>query len=120
MINKQFYSYRGFLLFTPPDAELPLLTVELYCKWYKFYLITKDENVIPINWDIADSVYEKGGCISCVDHAPHPQFYVDSATVLKVNYSELVKELIAGRFVEEVYYMQDILYRNIDTLEDNF
>lgn len=40
----KLYSRRGLLL-VDEVAEVPVLTVELYCKWYSLFLIKPDGDI---------------------------------------------------------------------------
>jgi len=90
-----YYSGRGFPLFVPPNAKLPLLTVELHVKWYGFQLTREDGIVEEIPFP------SNTGDWRVLNHTPHQDYYADIAESMNVNFYELIEELIAGRRVIE-------------------
>ena len=78
------------------DKELPILTAELYCKWYTLYLINPDgsiEKYDPYNVDdnirVADNLW----------HPDDIREFVENNNLLM---DELFYEILVGRWVTEV------------------
>lgn len=88
-------SPRRNALFIPPNCQFPLLTVELYIKWYSFYLVEKDNLIkeIPFPSQLTDKV---------INHSPSPDYYHDVAEEYDAWTDELVEELITGRYCMEL------------------
>lgn len=94
----KLYSKRGFLLVDDPGST-PTLTVELYCKWYKLFLVQSDGWIEEIPFP--DDKYEPLGESPYLDHVPNPNAVQNYARVFGYEIGELALEMMIGRWALE-------------------
>src|SRR5262245_5113245 len=86
---------------------LPLLTVELYTKWYTLYLIERVEfgaiQISKVWYDAFDTeALRPDGQSAFVDHVPNPIAIRNFADAKKYHVDELATDLLMGRWMNEV------------------
>jgi hypothetical protein len=85
-------SARGIQLVVS-TAERPLLTVELYTKWYTLWLINENDHAEAVIFPEAEG-YETHH----IDHVPSPEVVLRYAESKNLTIDELAWELILGRW----------------------
>ena len=97
-----FYSERNIPLAGTfkDERDKSILTVELYMKWYRLYVITPDREVIAVGFDQLDTVFKEGSAY--VDHAPNPAAVRAYAESKGYYINDLAEELLVGRWQLEV------------------
>lgn len=105
MSDKKYYSPRGMELIVECIADRPVLTVELYMKWYDLFIVHPNGQVSSAfecaghKWDEAeDYVISQYKESAVCDHAFNPKFFVRLAETLDIDYCDLALELVAGRW----------------------
>lgn len=92
------------------DTGKPILTVELYVKWYTLYLVKKEFNkgsrwewlkVYKVYYHQLDN-YRPMDQPTYVDHVPNPLAVRNFADAMGFTLDELAEELIEGRWHIEV------------------
>lgn len=87
------------LLYVGDQPQVPVLTVENYCKWYKLFLVHPDGSVEPVPFPMD---CEQTGGTGFVDHVPHPRAFVEEAHRRDAMPHAAALEMITGRWVLEV------------------
>jgi hypothetical protein len=91
-------SDRGFtLLWTQAPKEVPVLTVEIYLKWYGLYLIHPDGKVTSVSYRELEEVCRPGER-ACDDHDPHPGVVARWAAAKGYHLDDRAFELMVGRW----------------------
>lgn len=98
-------STRGLPLMDQVNPECSILTVENYCKWYGFHLISPSGEVTPVSSERGLKLVEEKYQISgYCDHALHPMVLVLQAKEMGVCWGQQAFELMMGRWMLEVEY----------------
>lgn len=88
-----YFSPRGHqLVFIGKPAEVPIVTIENYHKWYSIYLIMPDGSVQPFDLGIE---------VEFIDHTPFPGTLYDFAKKLGYYMDEQSYEMMVGRILDE-------------------
>lgn len=96
-------SERGFLLpVSNYPGSLPVLTVELYCKWYSLHLVWPTRIVERIDFGRLEPAAASLNCSPFCDHCPNPAAVRTLALAEGWHLDELAEELIVGRWHIEV------------------
>lgn len=96
-------SESGFLLpVCNYTGRLPVLTVELYCKWYSLHLVWPNRIVERIDFGRLEPAAASLNCSPFVDHIPNPAAVRALALAEGWHLDELAEELIVGRWHIEV------------------
>lgn len=101
-----YVSERGFALVQSMPVALPTLTVELYIKWYKLYLIQPLWRVTEVSFDEIESAlgstwdWVNEGSIQG-DHVVNPKAVEKYAEQKGYTLDPLAYELLVGRWVIE-------------------
>ena len=99
--TKPLVSDRGIELFCDGVADLPVLTVENYLKWYDLYVIHPDCRVAKFE----DTLDSEGAFISEYnesaygDHVFNPRFYLFLANRYGMDFSSSALEVLVGRWL---------------------
>lgn len=115
----KWVSERGKELFGSP-CDIPLLTVENYCKWYNLYVILPNGRVEhleaakerreAVEW-VTGRIHAKYGESAISDHTYNPRFYVWVAEHLGYAWDSEALEIIIGRW--ELESKDTVNYRDI-------
>lgn len=93
---------RGHLLMiTRTQVEVPTITVELYMKWYGFYVVRPDHSFEEISFLALDEGWE-GESSPYVDHVPNPEAVIYYARARGYEIDDLSLEVMIGRWEHEV------------------
>ena len=101
-----YVSDRGFPLVCSIAGQYPILTVELYIKWYKLYLIQPIGRVSEVRFDEIESFlgreweWAHDGSIQG-DHVVNPKAVEQYAKQKGYTLDPLAYELLVGRWVIE-------------------
>lgn len=94
--DRQFVSERGELLALDQDPLVPVLTVELYCKWYCLHIIHVNGTVASLRFSELERFYKEGSAFK--DHVPNPEAVRMYANEMDYALEPLAEELIEGRW----------------------
>lgn len=103
--NKLYFSPRDHLLVWTELAnqqelrQMPVLTVENYCKWYELFVVNVDGSIKSIDFGQLD---DGEGTPYC-DHAPNPVKVMYLAKRLGLHLDEQAFEMIIGRWEMEYH-----------------
>lgn len=96
-------SERGFLLpVSKYLGSLPVLTVELCCKWYSLYPVHGCAGVEAVDFGLLEPTAAALNVSAYCDHVPNPVVVQAFAEAQGWHLDELAEELIVGRWEIEV------------------
>jgi hypothetical protein len=95
-MSQRLYSAQGHLLVDAPIKDRPVLTVELYTKWYVLHLVEWSGLITKL--DFPDERYAPPGESAYVDHVPNPKAMENYALEHGYDVGEFALELITGRW----------------------
>lgn len=109
MRNKygRLVSERGLELVEQRVLDIPLITVENYEKWYRLYVIQPNGEVETVPSNLITEC-DSGG--QCIGHCWHPELVLKVAERLGGEVPATSLEMIAGRWVMERGYHDNIGY----------
>ena len=102
MAQEGLRTHRGHtLLFSQRELLLtvPVLTVELYCKWYELWVVHPNLDLMTVSFM---DLEEHWAGFAFVDHTPNPGAVRNLAEAKGWYLNELADELITGRWKLEV------------------
>lgn len=91
-----YVSERGEILALDEDPIVPIITVELYCKWYSLHVIHINGNVSTVPFTALEHVYKEGSAFR--DHVPNPDAVRAYSEHMNYSIEPLAEELIEGRW----------------------
>lgn len=94
-------SKRGLPLAISCDLDLlerPLITVEVYSKWYYLHVVRVGHPVGEIGFETLDEMHLDGYGPPFVDHAPNPWHVMEYARRIGADVDDIALELIIGRW----------------------
>lgn len=107
-----FTSSRGNLLvLSKRPLDRPVITVELYSKWYGLYLVYPEGSIEEIPFPESEGRLDVS---DYVDHVPNPKVVVWFAEKNNFYLDELALELIVGRWELEVTHHYDDLAPGVE------
>ncbi len=95
--DAKVFSDRGNLLIISCSSDLPILTIELYIKWYTLYKVFPDGTFEKVTFPDCDEHQP-----SSVDHVPNPKAVKKFADDNNLILDELAYEIMVGRWETEV------------------
>lgn len=89
------------LVLTDDLPSVPVLTVELYTKWYGLYLVDPSGKIEELSFP-EDLGSGPTGIMPYCDHVPNPEVVLRFAKAHGYQLDELAAELLVGRWEIEV------------------
>lgn len=96
-----YLSARGIALVATGPADVPVLTVENYCKWYTLHVIHPDGHGAPVGYDELEAYCSKDEMSAYVDHAPNPVLVERMCDALGWYMDPQSYEMMVGRWIAE-------------------
>lgn len=100
MVHK---SPRGFILSWIGEVKSPILTVEIYMKWYSLFLINPDNIIEEISFPYYDDLPNNEP--NYMDHVPNPVAVEKLCKEKNWELDDVTKELLVGRW--EIDYKEN-------------
>jgi hypothetical protein len=93
-------SARGFpLAWLSPPIDRPVLTVELYCKWYTLWLVSPAGAIDSVPFYHLSDLSTAGPALTpYIDHVPNPAVVLRLCEARGYHLDDIAYELIVGRW----------------------
>jgi hypothetical protein len=91
------------LIYIGTPSHKPILTLENYCKWYRFYALMPDGTVRKVESSEYYDDLDYNGTI-WYDHVPNPEVYELIANHLNMFQHSETHEMIIGRYYKDIMW----------------
>lgn len=103
-----YYSERGHqLLYTGRSAEVPIITLENYPKWYRIHVIRSDTSVSTVPNAVVYRALDSDPLAKISGHLFHPRLLYRAAAIMNADVDDRAIEVAAGRWMIEYVDMPD-------------
>ena len=96
-----YCSDRGIPLICQQVYNIPVITLENYCKWYNIYVIMPDGNVSKVDMDLIQCIQDKSPIHIMDTHIWHPIMLEKIASHLQGYVDDVSLECCYGRWMME-------------------
>lgn len=101
----------------------PVLTVELYCKWYSYYLVHQNGEIESIEFhhdENFDRLTEESlPPLMAGDHIPFPSAYKAICLANDWTFDQYTYEFILGRWIDEHGFAFELIEPKLRKSEEN-
>lgn len=94
-------SARNLPLVAQTPGDVPVLTVENYCKWYTLHLLHPDGRVEPVSYGVLEGFCDGEEQTPYVDHVPNPVLVERLCAAMGWELDEQSHEMMIGRWIME-------------------